>query len=170
MGVGQKYDHPPVLPPGRHVMRIDRFREQFVVDLGQNFRRHDLCHSLERLIDALNDAEIPCDLYLDGSFVTEKVEPKDLDVAIRMEADVYEALSDQQKALLSEINDGEFIIDLDTFVYVAYPRGHPSFGTAADEKETWAELWGREHDGQYIKGIAVIRLGETDVGHLLRSA
>lgn len=32
----------------------------------------------------------------------------------------------------------------------------------------WSEQYGREHNGEYLKGIAVLRVGETNVGLRIR--
>jgi hypothetical protein len=163
-----KYDYEPLLPPGRHVMTLWDVERKFVEPLDDRPARQRLYVSLEEMVQEFLRASIPCEFLIDGSFVTRKPRPEDVDVAVRVDWDVYDELTPDQIALVSRANDPEFLPGLDTFSYVAYPRDHPNRGTAADDGETWAEQWGSEHSKRWIKGIAVIRLGETNVGHRLR--
>lgn len=167
---GTKYDHEPLLPPGRHIMTLWDIERQFVSALDDRQVRGRLYVSLEEMVQEFLRASIPCEMLIDGSFITRKARPDDIDVAVRVDWDVYECLATDQKQLVSGLNDEQFLPGLDTFSYIAYPRDHPYRGTAADDAETWAEQWGSEHGKRWIKGIAVLRLGETYVGNRLRRA
>lgn len=110
---------------------------------------------------------IRCEMLINGSFLTEKMDPSDVDVAVILDPDVAENLTDEQESLIYSINDNNFIDGVDGFVETLFPIGHPSFRLGGNEM-LWSEQCGREHNGEYLKGIAVLRLGETDVGLRIR--
>ena len=63
------------LPPGYHEMTWGEVKEKF------NFskRRKELIAKVEPLLSILKDAGCTC-LYIDGSFVTNKIAPGDIDI------------------------------------------------------------------------------------------
>lgn len=130
--------------------------------------REPLYYQFEEAVQEFNRAGIPCEFWLDGSFVTRKVDPKDVDVAIKIDVDVSDRLSDAQMALIERANSEDFLHGIDSYVFVSYPRDHHLFSSAAHERETWAEQWGLEHSEQWLKGMLVMRLGETSVGLRIR--
>lgn len=110
---------------------------------------------------------ISCDLLINGSFLTNKLDPSDVDVAANLDPDVAEGLSTSQQALIDAVNHEIFIDGVDGFAETVFPIGHASFRLDGNEK-LWSEQYGMEHNGEYLKGIAVLRLGETDVGLRIR--
>ena len=125
---------------------------------------------LRTFASAFTQHSIPCEMLIDGSFLTEKLRPSDIDVAVRLELDVADGLTSEQRDLIDKVNadDELFIDEVDGFVYISYPRDHVLFGSDVDERETWAEQYGIEHSKIWLKGMAVIRIGETDVGLRIR--
>lgn len=90
------------LPEGCHMMTWDEFYAQF------NFspRRKDLLDGLEKVLQILKQSG--CEyLYLDGSFVTHKLEPNDIDVCFSInEKDninfVYQKIIEKEPFLLGD--------------------------------------------------------------------
>jgi hypothetical protein len=162
---GYKFDHPPLLAPGRHFMTIVELRRLCVDPFtGPALsRRKMLYYGLEQLHQSLLVAKIPCQIIVDGSFLTAKPEPGDIDVKVYIENDCHETLSDDQLILFNEINDDGNIPNLDSTAWVIYARGHECFGTALDPRNQ-GEDYGLEHGEVWLKGYAVLRLWETNVG------
>jgi hypothetical protein len=162
-----KYDYPPMLSPGRHFMsltEVERLTAIAYTDAGLA-QRTELFLSLEALVQALLVAEIRCDVFVDGSFLTKKPRPDDVDVIVTVEHSIYEALSDEQMALLDSINANQFGPNVDATAWVSYPREHPHHGTALDGSNVF-QGYGVEHSGQWLKGFAVLRLW-NNVGNLI---
>jgi hypothetical protein len=63
------------LPGGRHDATLDEVRTRF----GYNFRRREIIAGLEDVLHALKTHGV-VDIWLDGSFVTSKMRPSDVDV------------------------------------------------------------------------------------------
>lgn len=154
----------PLLAPGGHHMRLQDVHDRFVRGVRNEARRERLFLGLEELIQCLLLNKVPCDVYLDGSFVTEKEDPSDIDVCVLVSDDAHQALDAGQKQLLYDINTGLVPPGVDAIVQVIYGRGHRYFGTTADVGRDWVSCYGLEHSEQWLKGYAVLRLWETDVG------
>jgi hypothetical protein len=161
-----KIDHVPLLAPGRHYLTLAEVEALCVGRFAgaSQARRETLFHALEGLTQRLLVAKIPCNMFVDGSFLTEKPEPDDVDVIVVTELCVYETLFEDQKQLLDDLNRSSFIEGVDSFAVTAYPREHRYFGWALDAANA-GEAYGIEHGQEWLKGYVVIRLWETDVGN-----
>lgn len=165
MGLGKKHDYPPLLAPGRHVMSVISVKQLFVNPFKDSERRVHLYNRLEEFIQALLVSGIACEVWLDGSFLTEKKEPSDLDVTVILDADVGESLTDAQNELINTIADGEFAKDVDSFAFVKRRRDDPYFGDEmTDAAFSWGQQYGLECSECYLKGFVVMKLRETNVG------
>ena len=166
MGGYPKIDYPPLLAPGRHYMTLQEIQNTCVEPFFGEERAHrkKLFYALEEFIQKLLVARIRCDVFLDGSFVTRKPFPDDVDVIVSTELAGYERLSEEQLNLLDSVNRDGFILGVQSFSMVRYPREHERFGSAADLGNA-GEAYGVEHGQQWLKGYIVIRLWETDVGN-----
>lgn len=163
-----KFDHPPLLAPGRHYVDLVGVENLCVRAFDDRRAREALFFKFEEAVQAFARAMIPCEFWIDGSFVTRKMDPKDVDLAIKIDVEVSDALTPTQLALVDRANSEHFIDGVDSFVFVSYPRDHVLFSSAGNEKESWAEQWGLEHSERWLKGMLVLRLGETSVGLRIR--
>lgn len=130
---------------------------------GGSAPRADLFAALGQMVSELNSAEVLCDLWLDGSYLTEKLDPDDIDLSLKLDADVAYGLNSAQQDLVGRIAQGDYDPRIDSYVLVSYPIGHSRRGTDLDRWPYWAEWWGIARGG-WCKGVAVLRLGESDVG------
>ncbi len=71
--------------------------------------------------------------------------------------------SPEMREILDRFDDDAEPGKLDGFVCTIYSRGHARFGAELDGNGEWAKQWcvGR---GEWLKGISVLRTGESDVG------
>lgn len=165
MGIGKKHDYPPLLAPGRHKFSLTEIEEIFVRPFQMPAKRIHLFQRLEEIIQALLISDITCEVWVDGSFLTEKPDPNDLDVTVILEPDIGEALSSEQTELIETLAEGRFADDVDSFVFVKLRRVDPNFGSEAlDPAYSWGEQYGLECSERYLKGFVVLRLRETNVG------
>lgn len=164
MGIGRKPDFTPLLAPGRHLMRLQEFYERFVRGRRDESCRERLFLGLEELVQQFLRARIPCEFWVDGSFLTDKEQPDDIDVSIFVDLDVREGMSAEQEDLIEKANEMGYIGGVDSFVFVVYPRGHELFRSELDEGHDWGRQYGLENSEFWLKGFVVMRLWETDVG------
>jgi hypothetical protein len=90
-----------------------------------------------------------------------------VDVIVSTELCVFEALGEAQKQLLEAAN-GDLVTGVDSAALTTYPREHQFYGSALDLGNA-GEAYGLEHGQVWLKGYAVIRLWETDVGNRICS-
>ena len=81
-----KPDFPPLLAPGFHRFDLDGIRR--LCCFPNNLRREHLFLHLEELVQDLLRQSIACELWINGSFLTEKEEPEDKDVILKFDYDV----------------------------------------------------------------------------------
>jgi hypothetical protein len=157
LAVARKFDHPPLLAPGRHVMTIDDVRKLCVEPFPGNQLRSDLYYKLEQMFQDFLMAGLPCEFWIDGSYFTEKPEPEDLDVTVIVPSDYGNQITDVQRILIDKANDGDYASGLSSFVFVELPRDHPDFGGPHDMAAETARTYGNENSEQWLKGFAVVR-------------
>ena len=139
----------------------DRFVTAF--DGESRAHRDKLFRGLEEAVQDLLRVRLPCQICVDGSFVTEKPEPEDIDIVVAMDADVGETVTEHQRQVLDLLNGSNGYYGLDSFAYFNYSRDHPLFGCGVDAYTASAD-YGLEHAGYHLKGFVVLRLQETNVG------
>lgn len=170
-----KIDRTPLLGPGFHVMTLEEIRQVAVVRFDNASARVELYSKLKGLVDQLVGLGIPCDLWIDGSFVTAEEVPSDIDIGVCVKDDVMQALSPAQGDFLTKLSrdDEAYIPGLDTFVFAGYWIGHPRYG--ADEDDgfsrttiSWSQQFGKGRD-DWLKGVVLLPVLENDLGLFIRT-
>lgn len=67
-----------LLPAGVYAVNLATLRAAF----GFNARREQLCDSLERCLALMHGSNLSGTVYIDGSFVTDKPNPRDMEVTL----------------------------------------------------------------------------------------
>ena len=125
--------------------------------------RRKLFLKFEELYQALLVVRLPCSIFVNGSFLTEKGMPRDLDAMVLIDFDVMDIVNDQQRILIDDITGAVNFSQLDVNAYTVYPIGHEFYGTGLDPRFFY-EAYGMERSEKWLKGYATLRLWETDVG------
>jgi hypothetical protein len=92
-----KQEFPPLLPAGFHRMDMPGLRRLAMVRFPDSFTRPAIMTHLEQIIDRINASGIRGEIWVDGSFLTEKLNPEDVDVLLAIDAAAYAAMSIAQK-------------------------------------------------------------------------
>ncbi|MDF1601465.1 hypothetical protein PZ895_17035 [Mesorhizobium sp. YIM 152430] len=159
MAFFSKYDYPPLLAPGRHVMTLPDIKAHFVDPFPDHPRRKHLFTLFEEFLQAVLVSGIPCEIWIDGSWLTTKPEPRDLDVTLIVEADTAQRLNADQQAFMHTVSEGAFAQDVDCFAYARLDREHPDFGDAyLDPAYDWGCQYGLESGEQWLKGFVVLKV------------
>lgn len=161
-----KLDHTPIFGPGYHNCSLIGLQDLCVAAFPQSKTRPILFVLFQSFIDDINKLFLPCSVWVDGSFLTEKENPSDIDVWIILDLDVALNLTVDQRQFIDDVNDPtkKYNKVIDGYAFVCYPFGHTLYGSDLDERQGWAEHIGLQRDKQWCKGVAVLRIGETDVG------
>ena len=116
--------------------------------------------TLATLIDGLRQIGIDRKVWIDGSFLTEKIEPADVDILVDLRDETVRALSPQQRADIDWLHENKEIktdYDCDSNVLVTWPVGHPSYPHGDWLRAFYQKLFGWDEFFE-MKGIAVVLL------------
>ncbi len=121
--------------------------------------RKAIFENLLEVVRALAKNAIAGDLWVDGSFVTSKFNPRDVDVVLCVSSDLYDNCSSEQRAVFDWIESERLHTDYrcDGYISIEWPVGHPLHGEGIETREYWRRLFGHTREG-HEKGIPIVRL------------
>lgn len=154
-------EYPPLLDPGRHPMTIEQLRDTCVTAFPTSQTRARIMDGFEEVVGRLLVAGVHGEIWVDGSFVTEKKNPNDIDFVLRIQADVDENANEQQREAINFLHE-DLRNDLwcHSFVLIEYNEDDPRFWVGEYMRAYWMKQWGFSRDEQTLKGMAVIELLE----------
>lgn len=139
-----KTEYPPLLPAGFHEVTRGDLHSLFVAPFDPSKQREYLVSRLLAFMDALDGIGIKYEIWLNGSFVTEKVAPDDIDVAIFADRNEVNALAaDDQRRLFALMDNAQARVRYGCDVYFiprddeknrSYWRGWFGFTRAEEPK------------------------------------
>jgi hypothetical protein len=98
-------DFPPLLAVGWHPMSLPELRRLCVDPFPSSVTRDAIMGGLEVVAARLIQSRVVGDLWIDGSFLTEKINPKDSDVALCIDSpSMFEFGSLEQRETIKWIN------------------------------------------------------------------
>lgn len=142
-------------------MSLEEVRQICVTNFPLSKRREMIMAGLELLLTELQAQGIVADVWIDGSFLTEKQEPDDVDLVLSLASDIYDNGTSQQKQTLDAI--GNQLVDLKpnyhchTFVYYEYPVGSPFYEVGVRAREYWKRQFGFSRHKE-VKGMPVVKI------------
>ncbi len=161
----EKEEFFPLLSIGIHSLTEAELKKICVDRFPDSENRPKIFAGLQQIIGKLKSSEVPGDLWIDGSFITEKPEPNDVDLLLVITRDRYEQRTvNADEAIYWFISDAveELYCDTQTLVYEQIDDWKK-----AKSKQEWREYWNYcrwiGHFGfarnRTTKGIASIELG-----------
>ena len=146
-----KQDYPPLLAPGFHAFTFDQLAAVFAEPFARPERRRYLLGRLEVYLRHVQALGIGYELWIDGSFTTEKEEPGDIDLLFVMSAEDVNGLDEQGqqtfKALLVDNPTVKLRYSCDVYWCLAQDE---------QRKGYWSKWFGHSRSEQ-PKGIARIK-------------
>lgn len=113
---------------------------------------------LEHVVGRISSADVRGELWLDGSFLTQKIDPMDVDYLLRVGSDIYD--HDPEKRTIVDWASSAELKDscsCDAYKWIEYNVGHPLFADSERDREYWTNWYGVSRKG-IRKGIAVVTL------------
>lgn len=143
---------PALLPAGIHAMDVEGIERRCVAGFLESNSRPHIMSGLKRFIQFMQGIGIKGELWLDGSFVTEKPEPSDVDLVFVPDPPTLQAAWKTNAQILEALfSRGEakslFLCD----AYFCPPEN-------ADRLAYWRGWFGFFRDGVTPKGIAKLTL------------
>lgn len=124
--------------------------------------RREIMTGLEAVINKIAASGITGEVWLNGSFVTSKIDPADSDVVALIPASFYEAGKDEHKEVIdwlwSKENQPKKTFKCDTYVHLRYPPGSVEEKLWESTLAHWQRLYGIGPITGNPKGIVVLEL------------
>jgi Family of unknown function (DUF6932) len=157
--VSIKQEFPPLLGAGFHTKTIAELRIMCVDAFLLSKTRADIMAGLERFVSLLQAQKIEGNLWIDGGFVTEKIDPEDVDIVLCYQIDFYRQASHSQQELINRLPEDDFKTGYhcDSYAFSEYPKGDPLYNYGEWERAYWHRQFGFSRRDDY-KGIVVLEL------------
>lgn len=140
-----------LLPSGIHPLTPEELRELFVENTGDRATRDRIYRRWHRHRASLASMVTVTHQWIDGSYVTDKAKPGDIDVVNFVTAESYDGLAPSLRDIVDSLTAGPDTRNqwgVDSYVVFTYPDGHPletANGTQIDYWHTfWSSVRGRD--------------------------
>ncbi|MGE3296058.1 MAG: hypothetical protein AB7I68_01780 [Porticoccaceae bacterium] len=143
--------HKPLLAPGLHDVEESDLDNHFLSTFPTTKTRIGLILGLKRYLQALKQIGLSFEIWIDGSFTTEKIDPSDVDLVVFGSMIEIDSLPEARKQHLARLVDRVNIkqaLGCDVLFAVAEDQ---------DLRSYWRGWYGYDRDEQ-PKGIARIRV------------
>jgi hypothetical protein len=95
----------PILEPGLHDFELNDISNHFLKDFPDSKTRKALIDGLNAFVTELSKVGAPIELWIDGSFTTNKENPNDIDLVIFSPAKIINELPSEKQQLFSVLTD-----------------------------------------------------------------
>lgn len=148
-----------LLSLGWHPLSIVELRRLCVDKFPLSNTRERIMQGLEEIIRRLCAKDIVGELWVNGSFLTEKIDPDDVDVVLFVEVTFLESATTEQAEAINWVNSNlKDSFCCDSYVSIEYPQSHPQHSYGEYWRAYWTRQWGFDQDDNPAKGIAVVSL------------
>jgi hypothetical protein len=153
-----KDEFPPLLNPGLHDMGVDQLKPLVVDKFPLSTRRQMLWDNLVKMVQQLKVLKVPCKIWVDGSFLTEKINPDDIDFVVDVSVGVLDKATAAQADFLDRLSKRAFRKSdhLHSFVMFDAPSTDSRFTKSQAVHEQWKKDFGLSYVKKEPKGIAVL--------------
>lgn len=157
--MSDKEEFPPLLDAGFHVMTLADLRSRCVTAFPLSKTRSQIMDGLEKLVELLRSEAIIGDLWVDGSFLTQKLDPEDVDLVVCVESSLYENGTTAQQNLLDLLVVADMKADYfcDAYLLYQYSKDDALYGRGEWLRAYWIKQFGFSR-GVDMKGMALVQL------------
>lgn len=155
-----KFNTHGYLNAGLHQFSDSEFEAHFVTSFPHSATRKAILEGYKQHAKEITGLVGACEQFLDGSFVTSKNDPGDIDMVMLIDASVVDALpKEKQQALLQLVSgpDTKTKYHCDAYFCPVYPEGHPMSLAARAKRKYWMGEFGYDRN-DVPKGIVLIKL------------
>jgi hypothetical protein len=104
---------------------------------------------------------VPGDLVVDGSYLTEEIDPDDIDFAVVVSPDFYENCGTDQRKFLEWIRDDKTISSThlcDCYLCVEWPKDHEQYFDGIQSRVYWVNLFSKSTVYKRDRGVVIVSL------------
>lgn len=148
----------PLWLPGFHAASLEDVQVRCVDEIDLSTTRQNLMQAFRIVLDCLAAAGVTCEIWLNGSFVTAKIDPKDIDFIAVVEKRVYDDGSPELRTIIDSLierNSWDFPECCDTNVAII---DGPEYAAALGVLSYWKTRFGFSRIHQTPKGIVTIKV------------
>jgi hypothetical protein len=148
------------IEPGLHPMAQSDLEATFVTAFPYSSTRGDIMKGYKKHSQEVLTLVGPCEQLLDGSFVTNKNDPGDVDMVLFVDATVIDNLNPAQRAELFALAAGprtKATHMCDAYFCLTFPETHPQFAQFRQMRKYWMGEFGFDRS-EVPKGIVQIQL------------
>jgi hypothetical protein len=157
-----KDEFPPLLPAGFHHKSVAEIEELCVSRFPLSVTRKEIMVGLHTILKRIAAVGITGEIWLNGSFVTEKIDPSDCDFVAMIPAEFHDAGTVAQRAmiewLISKENEPKKLFKCDAYVHLKYSGGSPEHDLWLPTLNRWQDNFGHSVKTRQPKGIVVLDL------------
>ena len=115
--------------------------------------------AIRRVVARCEDAAVLGTIWVNGSFLTEKMNPRDVDLCLRIRHEVYDYGTREQVSCIDWLTSKSLYASarIDGYLLVEYPFNHQHFAIGVANLNYWKGQFGSSRKG-VAKGIAVLEL------------
>ena len=110
--------------------------------------------ALEAICGELSAHSISSEILVNGSFVTSKIDPGDVDFVVMVNAD--QISSESQMNFLEKIKN-QIFEKCHSFVIFLFPPGDKFHAQSEDKRDDWTNWFSSNRKLEVVKGLPVIR-------------
>lgn len=148
----------PLLTPGLHIFSLADLRHLCVDPFPHSATRSSIMTGLESVVAQVSIAGICADIWVNGSFLTQKENPSDSDIVVKVDATIIDNGTNEQKATLNWVGSNlknDYLCD--SYLLPIYPDGDPQYVLNDYQIAYWLRQFGFSRGVEY-KGIAVVQI------------
>ncbi len=146
-----KVEYPPLLAEGFQDIKLDELKVIFLTPFPKTTTRTKILRIFKHWIKGVKKLNVKCEIWIDGSFATEKVDPKDIDVVLFISSkDQFKLEKSPKKQLLDRLTNQKLTKE-QRKKYLC--DSYLGFLEDVFDRREWEKLYGRLRDEITPKGI-----------------
>ncbi len=140
-----------LVPFESHQITLDEFQQVFVESFPESETRQPLFDNyLDWIFDFQRDISPDFTQWVNGSFVTQKLNPKDIDFVTFVEGSVFESKQNEMDRFWSFSNEDK---GLDAYLLAEFEEGHPDFLEFVRFKSVWVKRYSNGSKNDNLRTI-----------------
>ena len=145
-----KIDSAPLLEAGKHCMSLSEIESLAVEPFVGSGTRTTLFKDLQHLVGMLESQEVSCEIWVDGSFLTEKLNPNDIDLTLVISSQSFETITENIKHEIVMLCDKTHRLSASLDCYISDSQDQTRLSY-------WHGMWGSGRDNK-PKGYIILEI------------
>lgn len=147
----RKVEYSPLVAQGFQDIQLDQLKPIFLTPFPSSTHRAKILRVFKHWIKDVKKLNVKCEIWIDGSFATEKVDPRDIDVVLFISSkDQFKLEKSPKKQLLERLTNQKLTRE-QRKKYLC--DSYLGFLEDTIDHREWEKLYGKLRDEITAKGI-----------------